>query len=101
MTPTMFNRSDNWAKQKDIAVFVITRAKIIGQVEVTCKDYESALQLAKLIQRFDKENDIKEVYVFSYFVRLIRNENTHLRFSANVIDMKDVYKQNQQPHDRP
>lgn len=86
MNITAFNRNDNWQKQKDIAIFAMSRLKNINPLEVTATDYESALALARLIQRFDKNRDVKEIHIFSYFVRLYRNEDGVFRFTAVTID---------------
>lgn len=86
MNITAFNRNDNWQKQKDIAIFAMSRLKNINPLEVTATDYDSALALARLIQRFDKNRDVKEIHIFSYFVRLYRNEEGAFRFTAVTID---------------
>lgn len=86
MNLTAFNKNDNWQKQKDIAIYAISRLKNLNPLEVTAHDYESALALSKLIQRFDQNRDVKEIHVFSYFVRLYRNESGAFRFTPVVID---------------
>ena len=86
MNLTAFNRADNWQKQKDIAIYAISRLKALNPLEITAVDYESALQLSKFIQRFDQNRDVKEIHVFSYFVRLYRNEAGAFRFAPVVID---------------
>lgn len=93
MRTSAFNRNDNWEKQKDLAIFAISRLKQLQQIEVSCVDYESALALARLVQRFDPDKEVREIHVFSYFVRLTRNEAGSFRFSAVTIDHFGAMKQ--------
>lgn len=86
MIPNEFNRADNWTKQKDIAIYAISKLSTQAQYEVVCFDYASALSLARLVQRFDPHQSVAEIHVFSYFVRLIRHKGDSFRFSAQVID---------------
>ena len=86
MRATAFCNKDKWEKQKDLAIFAISRLKSLQQIEITCTDYESALALARMVQRFDPEKVVREIHVFSYFVRLTRNEAGSFPFSAVTID---------------
>ena len=86
MTATIFNRADDWQKQKDIVLFAISRLKQLRQLEVTCVDYASACAFSRLVQRFDTEKEVREVHIFSYFVRMVQNERGAFRFSCSVID---------------
>lgn len=86
MIPTAFNRADSWTKQKDLAIYAISKLSTQAQYEVVCFDYASALSLARLVQRFDPQQSVAEIHVFSYFVRLIRHKGDTFRFSAQVID---------------
>lgn len=86
MVATIFNRADDWQKQKDLVLFSISRLKQYKELEITCKDYASACAFARLVQRFDTPRDVREVHIFSYFVRLIRTEEGDFRFAASVID---------------
>lgn len=86
MQTITFNRADNWTKQKDIAIYAISKLSTNAQYEVVCHDYASALSLARLVQRFDPQQSVSEIHVFSYFVRLIRHKSGSFRFSAQVID---------------
>lgn len=86
MRASAFNKNDNWVKQKDLAIFAISRLKTLHQIEVSCVDYESALAFARMVQRFDPDKEVREIHVFSYFVRLTRNEAGSFRFSAVTID---------------
>lgn len=93
MRTSAFNKADNWEKQKDLAIFAISRLKQLQQIEVSCVDYDSALALARLVQRFDPDKEVREIHVFSYFVRLTRNEAGSFRFSAVTIDHFGAMKQ--------
>lgn len=96
MRATAFNVRDNWTKQKDLAIFAISRLKTLQQIEVSCVDYESALALARMIQRFDPDKIVREIHVFSYFVRITRNEEGSFKFSAVTIDHYERIAKNQQ-----
>ena len=93
MNVIQFNNADNWQKQKDLAVYVISRLKSLSPLEVTTANYQSSLALAKLLQRFDNNREVKEIHVFCNFVRLCKNENGALKFSSVVIDHFERYIQ--------
>ena len=95
MRTTAFCNKDKWEKQKDLAIFAISRLKSLQQIEVTCTDYESALALARMVQRFDPEKVVREIHVFSYFVRLTRNEAGSFPFAAVTIDHYERNSSNQ------
>lgn len=95
MRATAFNIKDKWEKQKDLAIFAISRLKTLQQIEVSCVDYDSALALARMIQRFDPDKAVREIHVFSYFVRLTRNEPGSFPFPAMTIDHYEWKSKNQ------
>lgn len=87
MITTIFNRSDDWAKQKELALYAMSRVRTLRILEVSTVDYASSLALAKLIQKLDNKREIREILVYMNFVRIFKNEEKELNFSCMVTDV--------------
>lgn len=95
MIPKAYNLADKWQTKKDIATYAMSRMRILHTLEITCANYESSIDLARMIQKFDNNREVREIHIFSYFVRIIRNDDNNLRFSAQVIDHHERKTMNQ------
>lgn len=86
MQISKFNRLEPFAEQKEIALSCISSLRAAPAIQVLTEDYPSSLALASLLSNLDKENLIQTIEVFTYHVRLVRNDLMLLKFSAVIVD---------------
>lgn len=86
MKISKFNRCEPWAEQLEIARSCIASLRSSPIEQALTEDYASSLALASLLVNLDKENLVQTIEVYTYHVRIVRNDKSLLSFSAVIVD---------------
>lgn len=86
MKTDIFDNRWQFAKQKEIAIFILSRLLSVVSTEYPCENYESACSLARILQSLDKERLVHSIEIYKTFVRIKRNEKGAFAFSSVVLD---------------
>lgn len=96
-----YNKTEPSAKKGAKALFFLDRLKSLEQAELPCVDYQSAIDLANILSRIDRERICQSIHIYSHFVRIFRNEKGSFAFAPVIIDQVKRRIEVQDEFDRP
>lgn len=96
-----FNQKEPSSKKQAKAVFFLDRLKSLEQAELPCDDYQSAIDLANILSRIDRERICQSIHIYGHFVRIYRNEKGSFAFAPVIIDQIKRRIEVQDEYDRP